>query len=69
MTAYDSDPRVQMQAQGDLAVMLPPDSPGRCGWVWSKGDGSGYFADDQNGSRTFHATADEAIHSLIGDPR
>jgi hypothetical protein len=72
MSAYDNDPRVRRRSDGSLEVVVRPGSPmgrvdaailenGTVGFdAWIAGeepDGAGF------------ATEDEAIHSLIEDPR
>lgn len=61
MTAYDSDPRVEVMVLHVLS------GDGHHAKVWLRSDGR-WVVSRSHATDADFATADEAIHSLIGDP-
>lgn len=70
MNAYDKDPRVMMKDEsGDLiSVDLTGQGFDKPGLVWLR-FGSFWRASREQGHYRDYDTADEAIHSLIGEPQ
>ena len=70
MSAYDNDPRVTRASHDFFCVVCPADFGTVGATVFPNREDGGWAAQVEGGHRlTTFPTADEAIRSLIGDPR
>lgn len=71
MSAYDNDPRVVHDGDAFAVTVFPDraDSPAGRVEPWVGGEWEAFGTVHGDFVRHFHGTADEAIRSLIGDPR
>ncbi len=70
MNAYTDDPRVTAKSLSGTAFTVDRTDRGysKPAQVWLRGDGQ-WVASPEHGVYRDYPTADEAIHSLIGDPQ